>query len=95
MVKGDQEDVIRIRNDLQLTEGPSVSPEEEEGANEKNIQSWGNPLMDEQHSLADEKAPSLVASWLLSSLLLACNAVEIFSIRLYGIYEPDDVLIIN
>lgn len=95
MVKRDQEDVICIRNDLQLTEGPSISPEEEEGANEKSIQSWGIPLMDEQHSLTDEKALSLVASWLLSSLFLACNAVEIFSIRVYGIYKPADTLIIN
>jgi hypothetical protein len=50
----------------------------------------GNPLMDEQDSLTNEKALSPVASWLFSSLFLACNAVEIFSIRTYRMYEPAD-----
>lgn len=39
-----------------------------EDANEKSIQSQVHPLMDEGDTLRDEKALSVVASWLTSSL---------------------------
>jgi hypothetical protein len=45
--------------------------------------------MDEEDALIDEKALSPVASWLLSSLFLACNTVERFRIANYGIYDSE------
>lgn len=54
--------------------------------NEKSIQSQVSLLMDEEDTLIDEKALSPVASWLISSLFLACSTVERFSVTNYGIY---------
>lgn len=80
---------LYLGNDLQFDWRTERLARKTGGTNEKSIQSQVNPLMDEEDTLIDEKALCPVASWLPSSLFLACSTVERFSVTNYGIYDSE------